>query len=84
MTLGELNWWWFLPNPAASSSSSSVDTSGIPQGITLLHIDIPILTPFVIRPILGALGLLNTQICLGLGGLKINAYGAITVTIFGC
>jgi hypothetical protein len=77
----EVNWWWFLGN----SSASGIDSS-IPQGVTLLHIDIPILTPFVLRPIFGALGLLNKQIfCLpGVAGLSINAYGAINVSAFGC
>ena len=89
MTLGEVNWWWFLGDQGSSSSSavstSSVDTSGIPPGITLLHIDIPILTPFVIRPILGALGLLGKSFCFGIGGISFEAYtGAINVTAFGC
>ena len=79
-TLGEVNWWFFLPGAA-----SGIDSS-IPQGVTLLHIDIPILTPMVLRPLFGALGILNTQLlCIpGVAGLSINAYGAINVSVFGC
>jgi hypothetical protein len=80
--LADVNWWFFLPNFGSTSSNSSA----IPQGLTLLHIDVPILTPMLIRPLLGALGLLNKQIlCLpGLAGVHTNAYGAINVTAFGC
>jgi hypothetical protein len=80
--LPDVNWWFFLPNFGTTSSNSSA----IPQGLTLLHIDIPILTPLLIKPLLGALGLLNKQIiCLGgLAGVHTNAYGAINVTLFGC
>jgi hypothetical protein len=70
---------------SSSLTSSSVDTSGIRAGITLLHIDIPILTPLVIRPILGALGLLGKSFCFGIGGISFEAYtGAINITAFGC
>jgi hypothetical protein len=80
--LGEVNWWFFLPDFGSTSSNSSA----IPAGLTLLHIDIPVLTPMLIAPLLGALGLLNKQIlCLpGLAGVHTNAYGAINVTVFGC
>jgi hypothetical protein len=79
----DVNWWFFLPGFGSSTSSNS---SAIPQGVTLLHIDVPILTPFLIKPLLGALGLLNKQIiCLGgIAGVHTNAYGAINVTLFGC
>lgn len=81
-TVPEVNWWFFLPN----LGSSAIDDSGIPQGVTLLHIDVPILTPMLLRPIFGALGLLNKQLlCLpGLAGISINAYGAVNVSVFGC
>jgi len=88
MTLGEVNWWWFLGDGSSGPSASSAATtipSGIPPGITLLHIDIPILTPLVIRPILGALGLLGKSFCFGIGGISFEAYtGAINITAFGC
>jgi hypothetical protein len=88
MTLGEVNWWWFLGDGSSGPSASSAATttpSGIPPGITLLHIDIPILTPLVIRPILGALGLRGQSFCFGIGGISFEAYtGAINVTAFGC
>jgi hypothetical protein len=78
----DVNWWFFLPNFGSTTSNSDA----IPPGLTLLHIDVPILTPMLIRPLLGALGLLNKQIlCLGgLAGVHTNAYGAINVTVFGC
>ena len=80
--LAEVNWWFFIPDGGANT----VDTSAFNQGVTLLHIDIPILTPFVFKPIFGALGLLGLNLCLGgLAGLHINAYtGAVNVTVFGC
>lgn len=80
--LAEVDWWFFLPNFGSTSSNSSA----IPAGLTLLHIDVPVLTPMLIAPLLGALGLLNKQIiCLpGLAGVHTNAYGAINVTAFGC
>jgi hypothetical protein len=78
----DVNWWFFLPNFGSTASNSDA----IPPGLTLLHIDVPILTPMLIRPLLGALGLLNKQIlCIpGLAGVHTNAYGAINVTLFGC
>ncbi len=80
--LAEVDWWFFLPSLGSTTSNSSA----IPAGLTLLHIDVPVLTPMLIAPLLGALGLLNKQIiCLpGLGGVHTNAYGAINVTVFGC
>jgi hypothetical protein len=82
--LADVNWWFFLPGFGTASPNSN--SSLIPQGLTLLHIDIPILTPLLIKPLLGALGLLNKQIiCLGgLAGVHTNAYGAINITLFGC
>jgi hypothetical protein len=78
----DVNWWFFLPG---AGPASGIDSS-IPQGVTLLHIDIPILTPMLLRPLFGALGILNTQLlCLGgLAGVSINSYGAINVSVFGC
>jgi hypothetical protein len=82
MTLGEVNWWWFIPG----SGANTVDTSAFNQGVTLLHIDVPILTPLILKPLFGALGLLGFNLCLGgLAGVKIDAYtGAVDVTAFGC
>jgi hypothetical protein len=78
----DVNWWFFLPNFGSTASNSDA----IPNGLTLLHIDVPILTPLLIRPLLGALGLLNQQIlCLpGVAGVHTNSYGAINITLFGC
>ena len=79
--LSDVNWWFFIPPGGANT----VDTNAFNQGVTLLHIDIPILTPFILKPIFGALGLLNFNLCLGgLAGLKIDAYGGINITVFGC
>jgi hypothetical protein len=82
MTLGEVNWWWFIPGTGANT----VDTSGFNAGVTLLHLDVPILTPLLLKPIFGALGLLGFNLCLGgLAGVKIDPYsGAVDVTAFGC
>jgi hypothetical protein len=81
-TIADANW-WFLPLPVFGSSNVN---PSIPPGVTLLSIDIPLLTPLVIAPVLGFLGLLNTQIiCLpGLIGLKTNSYGVISLSVGGC
>jgi hypothetical protein len=48
--------------------------------LTLFSLKVPILTP-----ILGLLGLLNKQLCLGGLSVKINGYGRITASIgLGC
>lgn len=80
--LSEVNWWFFIP----PGGVNTVDTSNFNQGVTLLHIDVPILTPLLLKPIFAATGLLGLNLCLGgLAGVKINAYtAAIDVSLFGC
>ena len=75
-------WWFFIPDGGANT----VDTTPFNNGVTLLHIDIPILTPLVLKPVFGALGILGLNLCFGgLAGLHINEYtGAVNVTVFGC
>jgi hypothetical protein len=59
-----------VPNPAVPAQPR----------LTLFSLKVPILTP-----ILGALGLLNRQLCLGGLSLKINGYGRITASLgLGC
>src|SRR5690348_17277031 len=69
--LSDVNWWFFIP----PGGVNTVDTSNFNQGVTLLHIDIPILTPLILKPIFDLTGLSGLNLCLGgLAGLKINAY----------
>jgi hypothetical protein len=63
--LPEFNWWWF-----------GTPNPHPPRHLTLLSFNVPIITP-----ILGFFGLLNKEICLGGLGVKIGAYGRITVSL---
>jgi hypothetical protein len=67
--LPEFNFWWFgTPNPAP------------PPRLTLLSLDVPILTP-----IFGLLGLLGKEICIGGLSLRFGSYGGVTASLgLGC
>jgi hypothetical protein len=90
-SLAEANWWDFfpglpsLPGLPGLGSTPGINSSSVPSGLTLLNIDIPFITPGIIKPLVNALGLGNLTICLGIAGAHIDGYtGVIRVSVFGC